>query len=132
MAKKKKEKTEKEKRMATAAAAASEGLSEHILSGKAPVEKKKIKSSAPNPTFGTGVMRVRASGDGTKAEIGISKKAEKTWAKSEMTKRMSSSAETFEKERQRQRAQTDQNERLRQRVSSAAASAAKEDADSLL
>lgn len=132
MAKKKKEKTEKEKRMATAAAAASEGLSEHILSGKAPVEKKKIKSSAPDPTFGTGVMRVRASGDGTKAEIGISKKAEKTWAKSEMTKRMSSSAETFEKERQRQRAQTDQNERLRQRVSSAAASAAKEDADSLL
>ena len=130
--KKKERETAKKEVRQSAAKAAAEGLSEHILSGNALREKKKISAAAPDPTFGTGVMRVRASGDGTKAEIGISKKAEKTWAKSEMTKRMSSSAETFEKERQRQRAQTDQNKRLRQRVSSAAASAAKEDADSLL
>ena len=130
--KKKERETAKKEVRQSAAKAAAEGLSEHILSGNALREKKKTSAAAPDPTFGTGVMRVRASGDGTKAEIGISKKAEKTWAKSEMTKRMSSSAETFEKERQRQRAQTDQNKRLRQRVSSAAASAAKEDADSLL
>lgn len=117
---------------AAAAKAAAEGLSEHILSGNALREKKKISAAAPDPTFGTGTVRVKASKDGTKAELDMPKKAVSSWVKSDTAKRMSSSAETFEKERQRQRAQTDQNKRLRQRVSSAAASAAKEDADSLL
>lgn len=116
----------------TAAKAAAEGLSEHILSGNALREKKKTNAAAPDPTFGTGTVRVKASKDGTKAELDMPKKAVSSWVKSDAAKRMSSSAETFEKERQRQRAQTDQNKRLRQRVSSAAASAAKEDADSLL
>lgn len=130
--KKKERETAKKEVRQSAAKAAAEGLSEHILSGNALREKKKTSAAAPDPTFGTGTVRVKASKDGTKAELDMPKKAVSSWVKSDAAKRMSSSAETFEKERQRQRAQTDQNKRLRQRVSSAAASAAKEDADSLL
>ena len=130
--KKKERETAKKEVRQSAAKAAAEGLSEHILSGNALREKKKTSAAAPDPTFGTGTVRVKASKDGTKAELDMPKKAVSSWVKSDAAKRMSSSAETFEKERQRQRAQTDQNKRLRQRVSSAAASAAKEDADGLL
>ena len=130
--KKKERETAKKEVRQSAAKAAAEGLSEHILSGNALREKKKTSAAAPDPTFGTGTVRVKASKDGTKAELDMPKKAVSSWVKSDAAKRMSSSAETFEKERQRQRAQTDQNKRQRQRVSSAAASAAKEDADSLL
>lgn len=130
--KKKERETAKKEVRQSAAKAAAEGLSEHILSGNALREKKKTSAAAPDPTFGTGTVRVKASKDGTKAELDMPKKAVSSWVKSDAAKRMSSSAETFEKERQRQRAQTDQNKRLRQRVSSAAASAAKEDADRLL
>lgn len=130
--KKKERETAKKEVRQSAAKAAAAGLSEHILSGNALREKKKISAAAPDPTFGTGTVRVKASKDGTKAELDMPKKAVSSWVKSDAAKRMSSSAETFEKERQRQRVQTDQNKRLRQRLSSAAASAAKEDADSLL
>ena len=99
----------------TAAKAAAEGLSEHILSGKALREKKKTSAAAPDPTFGTGTVRVKASKDGTKAELDMPKKAVSSWVKKDMAQHGVSAEE-----------------KLRQRLSSAAASAAREDADRLL
>lgn len=108
----------------TAAKAAAEGLSEHILSGNALREKKKTNAAAPDPTFGTGTVRVKASKDGTKAELDMPKKAVSSWVKSDAAKRggQKLASEPMSAEEKK----------LRQRLSSAAASAAREDADRLL